>query len=348
VPGDAVRFGVLAPTSLVARLAVVPAIVASAACQLVAVASRSAPAGSVAGVPPEVRWSSAYEDVVADDQVEAVYIPLPNALHREWAERAAEAGKHVLCEKPLAMTASDAAAMADRCADAGVVLMEAYMTPFHPRSRAVQALLEEGAIGEFLFGSAAFTGRLSRPDDHRWQPEMGGGSLLDVGIYCLAPLLVGAGVAPASAGEEAQVRSAVGVRHAAGAGVDASFSGFLEFAGGTSASFECSFEAPERQLLELVGSEAALAVDRAFTPSHDDRVIAVRRQDGSVDEVTTDGADPYLAMVEHFCEVVRGRAEQERPPAHSVALARLVDRLAASAAPSDHEGERRGTHGEDG
>jgi predicted dehydrogenase len=318
--------------------------VASAACELVAVASISAPAGSVAAVPSRVRWSSAYEDIVSDERVEAVYIPLPNSLHREWVERAAEGGKHVLCEKPLAVNASDAAAMAGRCADAGVVLMEAYMTPFHPRSRAIQALIAAGWIGDFLFGSAAFTGRLSRPHDHRWRREMGGGALLDVGTYCLAPLLAGAGIAPETVGDTAWIPSATGTRRLGGAGVDSSFSGFLQFAGGRSASFQCSFEAPERQMLEIVGTEGAVAVDRAFTPSHDDRVIALRRPDGVVEEHLSEGGDPYLAMVEHFCDIVRGRAEPERPPGHSVALARLVDRLAASVASEPSEGESRGAH----
>jgi xylose dehydrogenase (NAD/NADP) len=320
-----VRIGVLAPTSTVARLAVVPAFTTSPAADLVAVGSRSASPGSVEVVPSTARWSSGYEAVLTDEAVEAVYIPLPNSLHREWAERAADAGKHVLCEKPLGVNAEDAAATARHCEERGVVLMEAYMTPFHPRSRAVSALLAGGAIGRYLFGSASFTGRLSRADDHRWRPEMGGGALLDVGIYCLAPLLEAAG---------ADVTSVSGARHLGGEGVDASFSGFLEFAGGASASFQCSFEAPERQLLELVGTEGAISVDRAFTPSVGDRAILVRRPDGSLEETLTEGGDPYLTMVEHFCDVVRGRTELERPPSRSVQLAQLVDRLAASAAPS--------------
>ncbi len=338
--GGAVRFGVLAPTSMVARLAVVPAIVQSGSAELVAVASRSVGAGSVPvvplEVPPEVPWLGGYEDVLGDKRVEAVYIPLPNSMHREWVERAADAGKHVLCEKPLGTTAADATAMARRCKERGVVLMEAYMTLFHPRSRAIGELCASGSLGELLFGSAAFTGELSRPDDHRWRPEMGGGALLDVGIYCLVPLLSAAGVGPFRAGGTAKVASVTAVRRLGGAGVDSSFSGLLSFDGGatsgcTSASFQCSFEAPERQYLEVVGTKAALLAERAFTPSLEDRIVSVRHLDGSFEELESEGGDPYLAMVEHFCEVVRGRAELEWPASHSVALAGIVDRLAAAA-----------------
>jgi xylose dehydrogenase (NAD/NADP) len=333
-----VRFAVLAPTSTVARLAVIPAMLSSPESELVAVASLSAEPGAVPGVPSDVRWERRYEAVLEDDRVEAVYIPLPNSLHRQWVEAAAEAGKHVLCEKPIAVTAADARAMAASCEEAGVVLMEAYMTPFHPRARAIAKFSRSGALGEFLFGFAAFTGRLSRPDDHRWHPEMGGGALLDVGIYCLSPLLQAAGAA-ADQADGRGVLEVTGTSRPGEGGADASFSGFLAFGGGSSASFQCSFEAPERQYLELVGTEAAVLVERAFTPSHGDRVVFVRKADGSYDELETDGGDPYLSMLEHFCDVVRGRAELERPPRDSIALAALVDRLKASANAEDrHDG----------
>lgn len=322
-----VSFGVLAPTSTIARVAVVPAIFASGSCRLSAVASRSQPDGP--GYLPEgIRAHATYEDLLSDPEVEAVYIPLPNSMHREWAERSAAAGKHVLCEKPLAPSAPDAAAIATACREAGVVLMEAYMTPFHPRSRAMGEMVRSGELGGFLFGMAAFTGVLGDPADYRWRPEMGGGALLDVGIYCLSPLLLAGGVGAAEAGT-VEVGAAAG--RYTDLGVDASFSGWLAFGGGRSAAFQCSAEAPERQFLELVGTEAALSVERAFTPSHGDVSIFLRRRDGSVDEVTTAGGDPYLAMVDHFCDVVRARSAPERPPEDSVALAELLDRLADAA-----------------
>jgi len=318
---------VLAPTSGVARQAVIPAILESSSCRLAAVASRSDPGGQRSR-PEGVRAHAGYEELLADPAVEAVYIPLPNSMHREWAEASAAAGKHVLCEKPLAPSAADASAIAASCRAAGVVLMEAYMSPFHPRSRAIAEIARSGELGPLLFGTAAFTGVLDREDDYRWRPEMGGGALLDVGIYCLSPLLQAAGIRPAEAGA---VHVGAAAAHYTDRGVDASFAGWLDFGAGTTASFQCSAEAPERQLLELVGTEAALSVERPFTPSYEDVTIDIRRRDGAVDQVTTAGGDPYLGMVDHFCDVVRGRSSPERPPEDSIGLAELIDRLAAVA-----------------
>jgi xylose dehydrogenase (NAD/NADP) len=313
--------GVIGPTSTVARLAVMPAIERSERCRLAATASLSDPSADY----------SSYEALLEDPAVDAVYIPLPNSMHREWTEQVASAGKHVLCEKPLAPSAPDAQAMHEACSAAGVVLMEAYMTQFHPRDREVRRMLGAGALGDVLFGFAAFTGLLSRPDDHRWRPEMGGGALLDVGIYCLTPLLAAAGSGVADPGA---VKEAIGIAHRAHLGVDASFSGWLDFGDGRSASFQCSFEAPERQTLEIVGTEAALSVRTAFTPSHDDVEIRLRGRDGRAETIITEGDDPYFLMVEHFASVVRGEAELERTPEASIALQRLVDRLLWSAEPA--------------
>ncbi|HLI44634.1 MAG TPA: Gfo/Idh/MocA family oxidoreductase, partial [Acidimicrobiales bacterium] len=238
------------------------------------------------------------------------------------------AGKHVLCEKPLAASAADAAAMAAACDAAGVVLMEAYMTQFHPRDRRWRGLVASGAVGEPLFARAAFTGVLDRPDDHRWRPEMGGGSLLDVGIYCLTPLLVALGGGAQDAGA---VRRASGAARWTEQGVDASFAGWLEFGGGRAGSFECSFEAPERQQLEIVGTDGALSIDRAYTPGTADTLISLRHREGSVETLEAGGADPYRLMVEHFAAAVRGSEQLERPVRDSVELAKIVDRLGAAA-----------------
>jgi xylose dehydrogenase (NAD/NADP) len=312
------RVGILGASSLVSRLAVAPAIESATTTTLAATASLSDPAATY----------RTYEALLADSDVEAVYIPLPNSMHREWTERAAAAGKHVLCEKPLAASAADAAAMAAACDAAGVVLMEAYMTQFHPRDRRWRELVADGALGEPLFARAAFTGVLGRPDDHRWHTEMGGGSLLDVGIYCVTPLLVALG---GGARDAEAVTGASGAARRTERGVDASFSGWLEFGGGRAGSFECSFEAPERQQLEIVGTDGALSIDRACTPGPGDTAISLRHRDGSIETIEAGGADPYRSMVEHFAAVVRGSEVLERPATESVELARIVDRLGAAA-----------------
>ena len=315
-----IGWGVLAATSQVAQKAVLPAIVASPGARLVAVASERASAGGARF--GATRAYRAYAALLDDPEVDAVYVPLPNSLHREWTERAAAAGKHVLCEKPLAPTAADAEAMTMACAVAGVTLLEAYMTPFHPRAEAVEALVASGRLGALRFARAAFTGVLDRPDDHRWRPEMGGGSLLDLGIYCVAPLLAAAGRPPA------RIEGAAAL---AKSGVDASFSGWLDFGDGFTAAIECSFDAPERQSLEIVGTEAALLVDRAYTPGFADVAITLRHRDGRVEELVTAGADPYQTMIEHFQAVVRGDAVPRRSCAETITLLAILERLREAA-----------------
>ena len=295
--------------------AVLPAIAASPSAVLAAVASRNA------GLPfdrSSVHVHARYEALLDDPDVDAVYIPLPNSLHREWVERAAAAGKHVLCEKPLATTVRDAEAMAEACGRAGVTLLEAYMTPFHPRAQAIEILVGSGALGKLRFARAAFTGVLDRHDDHRWRPEMGGGSLLDVGVYCVAPLLAAAGRPP--------VRVAASASPAP-LGVDTSFSAWLDFGNEFAAAIECSFDAPERQVLEFVGTEAAIHVDRAFTPGHDDTTFTQRRRDGRSEQVVGRGADPYRMMIEHFHAVVREGAKPRRSIADTLAVLAVLERL---------------------
>ena len=138
-------WGVIGATSWVAQRAVLPAIVASPEARLVGAASeRVDDVGTPFGAERSYRT---YTDLLDDPAIDAVYVPLPNSLHRSWVERAAAAGKHVLCEKPLAPTAADAEAMAKTCAAAGVLLMEAYVTPHHPRARAIAALVAAGRLG---------------------------------------------------------------------------------------------------------------------------------------------------------------------------------------------------------
>ena len=151
---------------------------------------------------------------------------------------------------------------------------------------------------------------------------MGGGALLDVGIYCVAPLLVAAGRPPV------RVEAAASM---ATSGVDASFSGWLDFGGGFTAAIECSFDAPERQSLELVGTEAAVLVDRAFTPGPEDIAFTLRGRDGRVQEVVAGGADPYRAMIDHCHEVVRDGVTPRRSAADAIAVLAVLDRLRRAA-----------------
>jgi predicted dehydrogenase len=333
----ALRWGVLAPTAMIARLALIPAMLASPDATVAAVGSLSVDEDAgrplVPGLGPGVRWHRSYDAVIDDPSVDAVYVPLPNSLHREWVEAALAAGKHVLCEKPLAMSASDAESMVAAAAAAGRVLLEAYMTPHHPRSRALAALVADGELGEPRFGQATFTGQLGRPGNHRWDPAMGGGALLDVGIYCLAPLLAFGGGEPVTVA----AASVAGEDPAGGKGlgggrrvVDESFAGLLTFERGLVASFSCSFDAAERQALELVGTAGSVAVERACTPGPEDKTYVWRDAADRATTRMTAGGELYRLMVEQFGAVVAG----EEPPLHpleaTLAVTRTVDRLRAA------------------
>jgi predicted dehydrogenase len=318
-PRAPLRWGVLGATSTIATQAVLPAMAASLQAEVVHLGTR---AGTVpVAVPPSMagaRVSEHYQEVLDDPAVEAVYVPLPNGLHAEWTIRAAHAGKHVLCEKPLAVEPADARAMVDACEAAGVVLAEAYMTPFHPLVRRVADVVAEGALGALRFAHAAFTFPLDRPDDHRWDLRMGGGALADVGIYCLAPLLAAAGRPP---------RAVAGAARRTPWGVDASTSAWLDFGDGFCAAVECSFEAPERQLLELVGTEGSLTLSRAFTPSVHDTGFTVCDRHGTASLLETGGADPYRVMVEEFAAVAGGEARPARTPADALAVIDVAHQL---------------------
>ncbi len=313
---EPVRFGVIGATSMVATAAVVPAIEASPKAELVAAASRSA--------------GDDYADVLAHPDVEAVYVPLPNGMHREWVERCAEAGKHVLCEKPLALTADDARAMADACRANGVVLLEAYMTPYHPRSVALRDLVAAGRLGRVLSVRSVFTFPHETPSDHRWDPVLGGGALADLGVYVLSPLFELAAAAGQDVPSSVSGHAVVTEPDPAGRCVDVTSVGEVRFPDGLTATFECSFDAPEAQVLEVTGTDGRVRIEHAFTPDGSDDAIAVQRRDGTTVVVDGLAGDCYRGMVDHFCAVVRGLAESKRPPEVSVAFAALCDRLRSS------------------
>jgi predicted dehydrogenase len=173
-------------TSNIGRAAVNPAIQASSNGELLAVASRNEETArefaTKAGLPD---YYGSYEALLDDERIDAVYIPLPNSLHREWTVKAAEKGKHILCEKPLALNAAQCDEM-QRAAEAnGVRLMEAFMYRFHPQTEKVVEMVRKGVVGDLRFIRSAFTFRLTNPDNIRLNPELGGGALMDVGCYCV-------------------------------------------------------------------------------------------------------------------------------------------------------------------
>ena len=326
------RWGVIGCTSWVARDAVIPALAGSPSAQVVAVASRDVTAATAVAARVGATAHATYEALLADPAVEAVYIPLPNGLHLHWVEAAARAGRHVLCEKPLGMDAADAASMIAACREAGVLLVEACMAPHHPRSRAVRAVIRSGELGTLSSLSAAFRFPLDDASNHRWRRDMGGGALLDVGVYCLQPVMD-------AFGDEAllSVSAAVAMRGE----VDAATRAWLDFGGGRSAVIDASFDGAEAQRLEVVGAAATLVVDRPFTSGPDDTTIELRHRDGRCEVRDVGGGNAYRLMVEDMAAAVRER----RPPLHgtdrTLAVAGLMDAVRSAAGRSQSTGRSR-------
>ncbi|HJO03176.1 MAG TPA: Gfo/Idh/MocA family oxidoreductase [Acidobacteriota bacterium] len=289
------RWGVVS-TANIGRWAVNPAIQASSNGELVAVASRTASGAkafaATAGIP---RSYGSYEALLAQEDIDAVYIPLPNSMHRKWTIRAAEHGKHVLCEKPLALTAEECAEM-QAAADAnGVKLMEAFMYRFHPRTAKVVEMVRSGAVGEPHVIHSAFTFRLTKPDNIRLQPELGGGALMDVGCYCVNISRTVAGSEPL----EVQALAEWGP-----SGVDTLMAGTMRFADGLLAQFDCALTLERREAYEIAGTDGHLQVPAAFLPGTEEVQIHQHGGRGDSTTHTVEGADEYQLMVEHFADCV--------------------------------------------
>jgi D-xylose 1-dehydrogenase (NADP+, D-xylono-1,5-lactone-forming) len=316
-----VRWGVLS-TSNIGRRAVLPAIQRSSNGELVAVASRAADKAHAFADELDIpRAYASYEQLLADPDIEAVYIPLPNSMHREWTIKAAEAGKHILCEKPLALNAAECAEMDAAARANGVLLLEAFMYRFHPQTERVIELIRQGAIGEPRFIHAAFTFRLTNPANIRLQAELGGGSLMDVGCYCVNVSRT------LFAAEPIEVQAFAS--WSAG-GVDEQMIGSLRFAGGDYAQFDSALTLARRETYQVVGTEGVIEAPVAFLPGHSDTIIRIRDAAGARDE-TIAGVDEYQLMAEHFAVCVRGQAALRYSASEAAANMRAIAALYRSA-----------------
>lgn len=315
-----VGIGVIGARSMVATRAVMPAIDASELAHLVAVSSLGGPVPE----PWNRLAAGTYDDVLDHPDVEAVYIPLPNGMHREWVERAADAGKHVLCEKPLAPTVADATAMAAACETAGVMLVEAWMTPFDARWRAALDAVMAGALGTVLDVDSSFTFTIGAEadDNYRWSADQGGGALLDVGIYCLGPIVE-------VWGPEPDAIDATALWHTTG--VDARTEATLSWDDGREARIRCSFVDAEEQRIEVVGDQASLVIDGdAHTGGERARQFLVAGSDGRVSTTSVTATDPYLGMVDAFARAVRGDEPWPRTMTTTIDLLSLIERIASA------------------
>jgi xylose dehydrogenase (NAD/NADP) len=317
-----VRWGVLS-TANIGRAAVNPAIQASSNGELVAVASRDgarAKAFAEAHGIPHAHGS--YEALLERDDVDAVYVPLPNSLHREWTVRAALAGKHVLCEKPMALSAAECDEMAAAAEETGVKLMEAFMYRFHPRTERLVEMIRSGGIGALGAIRSVFTFRLTKPDNIRLDPTLGGGALMDVGCYCV-------NVARTVSGEEPV--EVVATARWTERGVDESMAGILRFPGDVFAHFDCSLALERSELVEIGGADGCLRIPAAFLPGTGDVDIENVRGRGAREAHRVEGVDQYVRMVEHFGDCVLLNRQPRYGVAEAAANMRVIEALYRSA-----------------
>jgi xylose dehydrogenase (NAD/NADP) len=316
------RWGVLS-TANIGRAAVNPAIQASANGVLVAVGSRDAERARAfaehASIP---RWHGSYEALVDDPEVDALYIPLPNSMHLEWSVRAAEAGKHVLCEKPLALDAGECREMQAAAEANGVKLMEAFMYRFHPRTGKVLDMVRSGALGELRILRSAFSFRLTRPGNIRMDPALGGGALMDVGCYCVNVSRTMVGGEPVAA----QARA-----NWAPSGVDAELTGVLIFEDGITAHFDCALTMERSEFYEVAGTEAWVRVGDAFLPGTGESTIREQHGRGRQEIHSVPGADEYRIMVERFAESALNDTPVPYPAEEAARNMRAIEALYRSA-----------------
>jgi len=312
MPRDRLRWGLLSTARINRRL--IPAIRAAERADLVAVASRDrARVEDYAadwGIP---RALGSYEALLADPEVDALYISLPNKYHVEWTVRAAQAGKHVLCEKPLALSVDECDQVIAAARSAGVVVMEAAMYLYHPLLHKARQLVRDGAVGDVTLVRGAFSFPLDRPADVRWDPRLGGGSLWDVGSYPVSFIRWIAG----------EPKEVFGWQTPSPSGVDATFAGLLRYDGGVLGAFDSSFRGEYRIQAEVAGTEGVLILERPYAMVPESRLILQRGLEQ--EEIALLPSDAYQCEVEALTAAALDGAELPVPLASSRAnVATLV------------------------
>jgi xylose dehydrogenase (NAD/NADP) len=291
------------------------------AADVVAVASRSIEAAQAfARLHGIAHAHGSYEALLADPAVQAVYVPLPNGLHTDWAVRALRAGKHVLCEKPLDRRPEAVSHAFDVAEEAGLVLSEAFMWRHNPQTAGLLELLGNGAIGDVRLVRACFSFPLAGDTDVRLDPALDGGALMDVGCYCVSGARLVAGGEPVSVSAEAVTGPS---------GVDMRLTGLLRFDGDVLATIDCGFDLPPRGELEIVGSEGRILL---ADPWHCRRPRIVLERGSEREVIELRPVDSFRLELEDMAAAIGG----ERPPllgrADALGQARTIDALYRAAA----------------
>ena len=327
--GGVVRWGILSTANIGVRK-VIPATQKAERCEVVAIASRdgerAARTAAELGIP---RAHEGYDSLLSDPEVDVVYIPLPNSEHAAWTIAAARAGKHVLCEKPLAMTAAEAEEMVRACSNEGVLLMEAFMYRLHPSWEAVRDLVASGRIGRVRAIQSWFSFYNDDPGNIRNVPELGGGALYDIGCYCinLSRMLFG--------GEPTGIEASV-TRDATD--TDVLTSAILAFDDDV-AVFTCSTRAEPDQRVHIYGTEGRISIGIPFNipPDRPAEITVTAGGDPPVspasETLTFTAADEYTIQAERFANAVLDGRPLPIPPEDAIGNLRVIDSIFRAGGP---------------
>lgn len=274
--------------------ALIPPLTMSRRNNLLAVASRSQAAADAYAREKKIpRAYGSYEALLADPEIDVIYNPLPNHLHAEWTIKAVEAGKHVLCEKPLALSVAEVDAIMTAARKHGRVVAEAFMYRHHPQTLKVIELVKSGSLGTLKLIRGSFTFILTRKDDVRLKPEWGGGSIWDVGCYPISYARTVVGAEPLEV---------FGWQVTGPSGIDETFVGQMRFDGGILAQFASSFVLPFQAVMEIVGSEGTLSIPHPFKPGIAEKIYLTRGE--RIETITIKGIELYSGEVEDMADAI--------------------------------------------
>lgn len=292
-----VQWGILS-TAQIAQDELLPAFMNADNAEVIAIASSNNKVRDIALKFEIPKVYESYDELLDDPSIDAVYIPLPNALHSKWVKRAAKKGKHVLCEKPAALTSKEAEEMIEVCKKNEVMFMEAFMYQFHPQHQRVKEIIASGEIGKLKIMKVSLSSYLENEDGNiRMSPELGGGSLYDMGCYCIHSIRHVLNTEPN--------RVFAFIKKNQGGQVDISVTGLMDLKNGMTALFDAAMDRKKVDTYEIIGTEGSIRVLRAFVPQLFNGIghIVVTTKDGSCREEKIMGHQ-YILQVEYFSRCI--------------------------------------------
>jgi len=318
---DKIRWGIMS-TANIGRKKVIPAIHASNNGEVRAVASRSLESAKAFADELDIPEAyGSYEEIINESDIDAIYIPLPNNMHAEWSIKCAEAGKPTLCEKPFASDAPEAQTIVDAFEKHDVLLAEAFMYRFHPQHAKVKEIIADGGIGDLMSITSSFTFRLTNEENIRLSKELAGGSLMDVGCYCINLMRFMTGEEPESVTANALIGDTTGV--------DEVLAGTLKFPSGVIGHFDSGLRSHRENSYTLKGTLGKIVVPVSFVPDSTEDTLIQHWHGDEYTEHTIDAIDQYQLMVEDFADALINSRPPRFMPSDAVRNMEVIDKMLA-------------------